>query len=112
MKIYAESSAVLAWAMGERRADEARRVLAAADAVVASELTLLEADRAIICGAAMNRFTRAESERMRAEVSRAASDWTIAPIDRDVVAAARAPFPREPVRALDAIHLATLVALR
>ncbi|HUP51077.1 MAG TPA: hypothetical protein VM198_01275 [Longimicrobiales bacterium] len=46
--LYAESSAVLAWLLGDDRGDEVGRALADARGVVASELTRVECERVLI----------------------------------------------------------------
>lgn len=46
MTLYAESSAVLAWLLGEKSGEAIRRALLGADLVVASDLTVFECDRA------------------------------------------------------------------
>ena len=48
MRLYAESSAVLAWLFGEPVGDVAREALAGAEMVLASELTLVECDRVLL----------------------------------------------------------------
>ena len=50
---YAESSAVLAWLLGEDAAPHVREVLSRAELVVASDLTLLECDRVLIRAVAL-----------------------------------------------------------
>src|SRR6202035_951081 len=47
LNLYADSSAVLSWIFGEPRGQAVRKVLAAADSVLASDLTLVECDRTI-----------------------------------------------------------------
>ncbi len=48
MKIYAESSAVLAWLLGEDAAPAVRQILTRAELVIASDLTLIECGRVLI----------------------------------------------------------------
>ena len=48
MRIYAESSAVLAWLLGERSGPRVRKILRLADLVMASDLVLIESDRLLI----------------------------------------------------------------
>jgi len=48
VSVYAESSAVLAWLLDEGLGAEVRRLLAAQDLVVASDLTLIECDRVLL----------------------------------------------------------------
>ena len=48
MNIYAESSAVLAWLLGEAPGSRVREVLRRAELVMASDLVLIECDRVLI----------------------------------------------------------------
>ena len=112
MSLYAESSAVLAWLLGEEAGPRVRRLLAAADLVVASDLTIIECDRVLIRAAALGELTEAEAAGRRARLSAAASHWHLLRIHPDVVDRARQPFFGEPVRTLDAIHLASALTAR
>ena len=49
----------------------------------------------------------AEAGRARALLDQAVAHWNLLRIDSEVVERARKPFPAEPLRALDAIHLAS-----
>ena len=51
----------------------------------------------------------AEALRLRSLLNRAAAHWNLLRIDGEVVERARRPFPAEPLRALDAVHLASAV---
>ena len=48
MNLYAESSAVLAWLFEEDAADSVEEAFDRAEGVVASDLTLVECDRALM----------------------------------------------------------------
>jgi hypothetical protein len=48
----------------------------------------------------------------RATLSLESQYWTLLRIEGEVVERARRPFPLEPVRTLDAIHLSTLLLVR
>jgi predicted nucleic acid-binding protein len=48
----------------------------------------------------------------RAHLNAAAAHWHLWRISSDIVDRARHPFPAEPVRTLDAIHLASALAVR
>ena len=50
--LYAESSAILAWLLGEDGGDEVRQALQTAQLVVTSDLTLIECDRVLQRGQA------------------------------------------------------------
>ena len=111
MTLYVESSAALSWLLGEPPGDVARRLIEAASEVFSSDLTLIECDRTI---------HRAETVRISAEVAgrtrerlkRETEPWAFYCLDARVVQRARGRFPREPVRSLDALHLATALLIR
>ena len=112
MNVYAESSAVLRWLLGQARAEEVRQILNAADVVVTSTLTLVESDRALIRGAALNELSPKESDVTRIQLNTSALAWAIIPLDDETLTGARQAFPSEPVRTLDALHLASAVTAR
>jgi hypothetical protein len=59
----------------------------------------------------LGELTEAEAADRRAQLAAAASHWHVLRIANEVVDRARQPFPGEPIRTLDAIHVAsTLVA--
>ena len=112
MKIYAESSAVLAWLFGEDAAPRVREALGRAELVIASDLTLLECDRVLIRAAVHGEIDETAAADRRARLNRAATHWHLLRLSPDIVDRARRPFPAEPIRALDAIHLASALAAR
>ena len=112
MSLYAESSAVLAWLMDEDSAPRVRQLLAAAEIVVASDLTLIECDRVVLRAAALGELTDAEAADRRAHLTTAASHWHVLRIGPEIVERSRRPFPGEPIRTLDAIHLASALVAR
>jgi len=112
MSVYAESSAVLAWLLSEERGEEIARRLAAAERVVASDLTLVECDRALVRGVADERFTEVAAADRRLLLESAAASWVVLHLEPDVFDRAKRPFPREPVRTLDALHLALALTAR
>jgi predicted nucleic acid-binding protein len=110
--LYAESSAVLAWLLGEPAAADVRERLAAADIVVASDLTLIECDRVVIRAATLGDLTEADAADRRAHLTSAAAHWNLLRISGEIVDRARQPFPGDPIRTLDAIHLASALVAR
>jgi len=112
VNIYAESSAVLAWLLGEETALSVREVLRRAELVAASDLTLVECDRVLIRAIATGEIDEAAAADRRAHLNAAASHWHLWRVSSDIVERARHPFPAEPVRTLDAIHLASALAVR
>jgi uncharacterized protein with PIN domain len=112
VSLYAESSAVLAWLLDEEPAASVRELLAAQQIVVASDLTLIECDRALHKAVALGELTEAEAADRRAHLAAAAAHWTVLRIAPEVVERARQAFPGPPVRTVEAIHLASLLIAR
>ena len=98
---------MLAWLLGEEEGESPRQVLASATQVVASELTVLEARRALLRHTIAGGIGAAVHARLRAVLETAAASWTRLAIDDAVLVRAGQPFPVEPLRSMDAIHLAT-----
>lgn len=107
MILYAESSAVLAWLLGEPRAALSARALRDASLVVTSMLTGAECSRAILRGVALGALSRAEAQAVLHRLAEWESGCDVLEIGDQVLARARAPFPCEPLRTLDAIHVAS-----
>lgn len=112
MTLYAESSAVLAWLLDEPTGRTVRERLATAGIIIASDLTLIECDRVVIRAAALGALTEADAADRRAHLTRAASHWNVLRISGEIVDRARQPFPGDPIRTLDAIHLASALVAR
>ena len=112
MNLYAESSAVLAWLLDDAGGEDARERLSAAGLVLTSELTLIECDRVLHRTVALGELSDAEALARRALLSSVAEHWIVFAIDGEMVERARRPLPREPLRTLDAIHVATALAIR
>lgn len=107
MTVYAESSAVLAWLLGEAKGRAVRAILAKADHVIASDLTLIECDRVLIRAAALKEISEKLALRRRSRLNAAAAHWNLLRVGPEVVDRARRPFPAEPIRTLDAVHLSS-----
>lgn len=112
MNVYAESSAVLAWLLGEKAGRTVREVLRRAELVMASDLTLVECDRVLIRAVTLGEIDEVAAADRRAILNAAAARWHVWRISSDVIDRARRPLPAEPVRTLDAIHLASALAVR
>ena len=105
--VYLESSAVLHWLLGQSGAPEVRRAVDRADAVLISALTLTESERALIRAESEGVLRGGDAQRLRGLLNRAQAAWTRMTVSAAVLARAGRAFPVEPVRTLDAIHLAT-----
>ena len=103
---------MLAWLLDEHSAADVRRSLAAAEIIIASDLTLIECDRVVLRAAALGELTEAEAADRRAHLTAAASHWQVLRVAPEIVERARQPFPGEPIRTLDAIHLASALVAR
>lgn len=112
MILYAESSAVLTWLLGQDGKDQVRSLLAEAEQVFASDLTLVECDRALHRGESLGELTSAQATGRRARLRRVAARWNLLRVTEEVVTLARRGFPVEPIRTLDALHLASAEVAR
>ena len=105
--VYVETSAVLRWLLGEPDARSIARQIQQTAEPVCSVLTILETQRALV------RLERERPSRgrklalLRGQLGEASADWNLLEITPEIRARAGEPFPIEPVRTLDAIHLAT-----
>ena len=112
MKVYAESSAVLAWLLAEKAGHAVSEVLRHAKLVMASDLTLVECDRVLIRAVTLGEIDEATAADRRAHLNTAAAHWHVWRVSSEIIDRARRPFPAEPIRTLDAIHLASALAVR
>jgi predicted nucleic acid-binding protein len=112
MILYAESSAVLRWLFNEPLGDEVLEHLRRARKVVCSRLTLVECHRAVHRALAQAEMREAALADFRAVLAQAAARWGVLDVSREVADRAAARFPIEPVRTLDAVHLASASLLR
>lgn len=112
MNLYAESSAVLAWLLGEPSANAVRDALRRAELVAASDLTLVECDRVLIRAVTTGEIDEAAAADRRALLNSAAGHWQLWRVSLEITERARRPFPTEPIRTLDAIHLASALAAK
>ena len=103
---------MLSWLLEKGRGNEARQALARADRIFTSDLTLIECDRVLHRAAATGRLEEAVASEIRTAAATASAHWTLCVMDVEIVEAARRRFPHEPVRSLDAIHLATALVVR
>lgn len=112
MIIYAESSAILAWLLGEPSQTVALRELEGADSVVTSSLTAVECSRGLARARAMGRVSVGDELAAQRLLDVAELSWDVHDLSERVMARARVGFPSEPIRTLDALHLATALIFR
>jgi predicted nucleic acid-binding protein len=107
-RLYVETSALLRALL---EGDDFLDPELAKGGLFTSALTFLEASRAIARARRERRLDGAEGievERMLASFERACDVLALEP---EVLRRAREPFPEEPIRSLDALHLASLLVL-
>jgi predicted nucleic acid-binding protein len=105
---YVETSALLRVLLD---GDEGLQPQISGDGLVTSSLTFVEAARAIVRARRERRLdarSAREAERQLASFERACD---VVAMDDEVLRRAREEFPIEPVRSLDAIHLASVRVL-
>ena len=107
MSLYAESSAVLAWLLAEPDAAAIAETLASADHVVVSDLLFVECDRACIRAEIRRALAPTQAAAVRSRLARVGAHWEKLRLSAAVLERSRQPFPLEPVRSLDALHLSS-----
>ena len=105
--LYAESSAVLSWLLGEPRQHEVVAELSKAANVVTSSITAIECGRGLLRARIEGRVSPTEEMAALRMLDEAVERWTTLGVFDEVDQGARREFPQEPVRTLDAVHLAT-----
>jgi len=106
---YIESSALLASFLEADVA--AQRAIRARGRRMTSALTVAEAQRALLRARLVGRLTEDQERRALRGLQTFARRCELIAVSDDVLARAGRPFPVEPVRTLDAIHLASVELL-
>jgi predicted nucleic acid-binding protein len=105
--VYVETSALLSWLLGEPDGEVVRRTVDGASVVLTSRLTLVEAARGLLRAEHERRISAAQRHALTGMLAAASAGWfRLALADAACERAERA-FPVEPVRTLDALHLAS-----
>jgi len=107
--LYAESSAVLRWLLGVPDGEAVRKALASADHVLTSALTSAEVARTLRRLREIGDLSAVAHDRAWVRYRAAAAHWDVYAVTDRVLARVEERFPSEPLRTLDAIHLATAV---
>jgi len=88
------------------------KLLAEAELVIASDLTFVECRRALVRAEALGARLGGETGWYTAKLAATAESWTRVAVDQLTLDRAGRRFPVEPVRTLDAIHLASALIAR
>lgn len=102
----------MSWLFGEDRGETIRILLADAELIVSSELTLLECDRVLRRAVTTGQISEAQAADRRTRLTSVALHWTVLTLHAAVIERAHRSFPSEPIRTLDALHLATALVFQ
>ena len=105
--LYAETSAVLAWLLGESNSAVALSAMNDSERVLTSVLTELEVRRSLIRAHSGGTLTEATAVQLMGRFETVSRAWVIMELTPEIRARAAMRFPVEPIRSLEAIHLAT-----
>jgi predicted nucleic acid-binding protein len=105
--LYAESSAVLRWLLGAPEASSIQASLGNAAEVVTSALTAAEVRCTLRRLAAAGTLTPDARDRAIARFIHASARWIVHRVTDEVLTRTGESFPLEPLRTLDAVHIAT-----
>lgn len=111
MNLYLESSAALRDLLDGEGCDAIRAALLGAELVATSRLTLAEVARVMSRLRALDPMVAARGAVREAQFESDSGLWVVLPVDDEVWNRCARPFPVEPVRLLDAVHLATVEKL-
>ena len=103
---------MVAWWLGESGAIDVGGTLAAAEIVVTSELTLVECERVLVRALSLKEIGEAAVADRQAWLRSAVSRWSVIRLDTGILDRAKLVFPSEPLRTLDALHLASALSAR
>jgi len=107
--VYADSSAVLDCLLNQKQHAKCSHVLATAERVVASRLTWAEVGRALTAMAHRDRKgDRKDMEGTWLRFQELSAHWQWLEVDAITLGRVPEPLRYEPVRTLDAIHLASI----
>ena len=111
MNLYLESSAALRDLLGGELGEEIRGLLAHAEVVATSRCTLAEVGRVFARLRVLEPQAAASAAAREAQFETDSEIWVIQPVDEAIWNRCSRPFPVEPVRTMDAIHLASVERL-
>jgi uncharacterized protein with PIN domain len=106
--LFVESSALVAWILWEARGREVATCLRAAKVAWISALAVPESCRALLRAASAGRVDDAYVRRARRRLAALSAGCRVIPVDEDILERVGQAFPIEPIRTLDAVHLASL----
>ena len=105
--LYIETSAVLAWLLGESVSHRVVDTINRHDTIVSSVLLIVETGRALIRAEIEGIIDAGGHQRLKGLFAEHSTGWSYLEINSLIRKRAAKPFPIEPIRSPDAIHLST-----
>ena len=105
--LYIETSAVLAWLLGESVSHRVVDTINRHETIVSSVLLIVETGRAIIRAENEGMIDAGGHQRLKGLFAEHSTGWSYLKINSLIRKRAAKPFPIEPIRSPDAIHLST-----
>ena len=107
--LFIETSAILSWLFGESASKEVVDTINRHETVVSSVLSIVETMRVLIRAESEGIINAGDHQRLKSLYAENSTGWIHLELNSSVRNRAAQPFPVEPIRSLDAIHLATAV---
>ena len=103
---------MLSWLLDESQAEMVRHVVDRSETVLTATLTLVESNRALVRVESEGLMKQADRRRLRGLLNRECARWVMVQLTEAISTRAGEPFPVEPVRSLDAVHIATALEVQ
>lgn len=105
--LYIETSAVLAWLLGEPVSHRVIDTINRHETIVSSVSLIVETGRALIRAETEGIIDAGGHQRLKGLFAEHSNGWSYLEINSLIRKRAAKPFPIEPIRSLDAIYLST-----
>ncbi|MCK4803122.1 MAG: type II toxin-antitoxin system VapC family toxin [Spirochaetes bacterium] len=105
--LYIETSAVLAWLLGEPVSHRVIDTINRHETIVSSVSLIVETGRALIRAETEGIIDAGGHQRLKGLFAEHSNGWSYLEINSLIRKRAAKPFPIEPIRSLDAVHLST-----
>jgi uncharacterized protein len=112
MVVYVDSSAITAVLLNEAPSDRVQDVLRMAVQVCTSTLTTVECSRALIHARHIGRISASDASSLTRTLHAVERNWNRLSINQTILERACDALPSDPVRTLDAVHIATALILQ
>jgi hypothetical protein len=110
--VYLETSSLLRVLFRQASYTEIAEFVEKSEVVVTSAITSLEARRAISRAQTDGDIREGDAQSLRGVLAEQEDTWQVVELTQRIRARAGEAFPLEPVRALDAVHLASILEFK